>query len=490
MAKQKPKPSIDRVGRYRELLSETDIAALEDAIKKAPPTAIRFNPLKTDPQHTAEEFSEQKKWKLQPVPYCPDGFTLLESPFPPGRTLESRLGYFYIMDAASMLPVELFEPADTTEPLILDLTASPGGKTTHLASRFSDRGLILANDGTSSRIPALTSTLKTWGAANSAVINFPGEKIGQWFPDTFNYVLLDAPCSMENLHPGDKNKRAIKPPERGRLAGRQVQLLLSSLSACKPGGQVVYSTCTLAPEEDEGVLDTVLHLTGNAVTITEAAKRLGIEAPGLSDAFGQSYSIETKKAVRLWPNRMGTSGFFTAHLRKNDRLPQLVSGSPVQPMVTSNLIPLYNKEQDELRDYFTSICGCDLSRILEEQNLSLARFKQSVYTVPRRLESDFSGLPVNSCGLRLGDHTESGFEPSLEWVTRYGSRITNNLYPLTPDRLAHWCRGEDLPLESDGCIEKGTIVFITDSYGRIMGTGRVSSRGIKNLLPRHLALKS
>ena len=158
-----------------------------------------------------------------------------------------------------MLPVELFEPVILSAPLILDLTAAPGGKSTHLASRFSDRGLLIANDGTSSRIPALTSTLKTWGAANSAVTNFPGEKIRlNGFPRPSTIVLLDAPCSMENLHPGDKNKREIKPAERGRLAQRQVQLLLSALQACKPGGQVVYSTCTLAPEEDEGVLDTVL----------------------------------------------------------------------------------------------------------------------------------------------------------------------------------------------------------------------------------------
>ncbi len=86
--KQKIRPVIDRIGRYRELLSDDDAAALEAVIKNPPPTAIRFNPLKTDPQATAEEFEQKKNWKLQPVPYCREGFTLLESPTPPGRTLE------------------------------------------------------------------------------------------------------------------------------------------------------------------------------------------------------------------------------------------------------------------------------------------------------------------------------------------------------------------------------------------------------------------
>ncbi len=488
--KQKIRPVIDRIGRYRELLSDDDAAALEAVIKNPPPTAIRFNPLKTDPQATAEEFEQKKNWKLQPVPYCREGFTLLESPTPPGRTLEARLGYFYIQDAASMLPVELFESIDNPHPHILDLTASPGGKSTHLASRFHDQGLLIANDGTSSRIPALSSALKTWGAANSAVTNFPGEKFGQWFPETFDLVLLDAPCSMENLHPGDKNKREIKSAERGRLAQRQVQLLFSALQACKPGGQVVYSTCTLAPEEDEGVLDTILRQTGGAVTITEAGQRLGIHAPGLTEAFGMDFSPETGKSLRLWPYRSGTSGFFAAHLRKISSLPGHSIDCSTRPFVHSHLFPLSRKDQDSLSDFFNTNYGCVLNRILEEQNLTLVSFKQSIYAIPILFETAFSGLPISSCGLRVGDYSEPGFEPSLEWITRFGNQITNGIFPMNADMSTHWGRGEDLPIEAGQSELKGTILVLTNPDNRVVGTGRVSNLGIKNLLPRHLALKS
>ncbi len=489
MSKKKPTPPVDRIGRYRELLTEEEAAALEAAVNTPPPTAIRFNPLKDDTGDMADEMVREKGWDLNPVSFCSDGYTLNKSPLPPGRTLESRLGYFYIQDAASMLPVELFDISQEPDPLILDLTASPGGKTTHLASRYHDRGLIIANDGTSSRIPALTSTLKTWGAVNSAVTNIPGEKFGLWFPDTFDYVLLDAPCSMENLHPGDKDKREIKAAERGRLAGRQVQLLLSALAACKPSGQVVYSTCTLAPEEDEGVLDAVLRQTGDSVTLTSAGTRVGVNSPGLTSAFGQTYMPETVNALRLWPHRLGTSGFFSAHLRKTASFPARPAASD-QPYAPFNLTPLTARDQQLLVSHLYDGYGFDLNNLLEEYNLALAGFRESIYAIPRRLTSTFAGLPVQSCGLRLGDRSEPGFELSLEWVTRFGSRITTNRLALSPEWLKHWERGEDLPLDLVQETARGTILVITTSNGRIVGTGRVTSRGVKNLLPRHLALKS
>lgn len=490
MAKRREKPPVDRIGRYRELLTESEVAALEDAVKNPPPTAIRLNPLKTEPQQLAADLQADKGWDLHPIPFCPDGITLQRFALPPGRTLESRLGYFYIQDAASMLPVELFEPMEQSKPLILDLTAAPGGKTTHLASMFKDRGLIIANDGTASRIQPLSSALKTWGAVNSAVTNIPGEKFGQWFPDTFDYVLLDAPCSMENLHPGDRNKREIKPAERGRLAGRQTQLLLSALQACKPGGQVVYSTCTLAPEEDEGVIDTVLKRTSGSVTISDPGRRLNIDAPGLTEAFNLTYLPETRRALRLWPHRLGTSGFFVAHLVKNASLLEQFERIDTHPGYTSNLLPVTPSEQSKLFLMIQSMYGMDLASIMEEYDLRLVSFHQSIYALPRHLESMLPGLPVSSSGLRVGDLTEAGFEISLEWATRFSSQIGCHRYSLDPDMAFRWARGEDIPISGDQTWIKGTNPVITDSHHRVIGVGRVSTLGVKNLLPRHLALKS
>lgn len=491
MTKVKRPVSIDPIGRYRELLSGDELAALKVSLLNPPPTAIRFNPLKTDAQCMALEFQEKQGWPLQPVPFCADGFTLTGPGIFPGRTLESRLGYFYIQDAASMLPVELFEPGENSFPLILDLTAAPGGKSTHLASRFEDKGLLIANDGTASRIPALTSTLKTWGAVNSCVTSLPGEKIGTWFPETFDYVLLDAPCSMENLHPGgDRGKREIKPSERVRLAQRQTQLLVSAIQACKIGGQIVYSTCTLAPEEDEGVLDAVLRQIPGSMEISASGERMGISAPGLTSAYDVPFSKETAKSLRLWPFRLGTSGFFSAHLRKTGPVNDHFSSHPILPHRRGKLIPLPPSEADHLRTEFLTKFGFDLKPLLDDHKLELMQFHQSVYAVPQILKTKFIGLPFVSSGLRVGDYSVAGFEVSLEWATRFGHRFNEGVFIVPFELYPRWAKGEDLPPEFSPLLEKGSVVAIKDENSRIIGTGRISNRGIKNLLPRHLVLKS
>ena len=154
-----------------------------------------------------------------------------------------------------MLPPELFD-YDSVEPeLVLDLAASPGGKTTHLVDKLGDRGLVIANDASRSRIQALRLALERWGAINIAVTCQPGELFGAWYPGVFDKVLIDAPCSMEGLRTAESHPmRPVTGRERESLSSRQVRLLTGALKAVRVGGQVVYSTCTLAPEEDEAVL--------------------------------------------------------------------------------------------------------------------------------------------------------------------------------------------------------------------------------------------
>ena len=145
------------------------------------------------------------------------------------RTIEHRTGFYYLQDAASMLPAEMFEYA-VEFPLILDMAASPGGKTTHLAAKIDDRGVIFANDSSSGRIAALRSNLQTWGSFSTALTSYPGERYGEWFPDTFDQVLLDAPCSGESLRTAERRKtRFVSQTERLQLQRRQIKLLESAL---------------------------------------------------------------------------------------------------------------------------------------------------------------------------------------------------------------------------------------------------------------------
>ena len=267
-----------------------------------------------------------------------------------------------------MLPVELFSvdsPSHGETPLILDLAAAPGGKTTHLVSRWNDRALILANDSSHRRLPALRASLQDWGAINTAITEFPGELFGEWFPETFDRVLLDAPCSMEHLRPGDpRPPRVISPHERQALAQRQLRLLTSAFQALKPGAQVVYATCTLAPEEDEAVVDGLLRLYPGQARLEDISSRLGKPAPGLAGYQHQVFDPAVEKTVRLWPHLLGTSGFFAALITKTGSIETMHQSPSERPVGSSGMERLTHQEGASIIHYFSDQFGFDLETIL------------------------------------------------------------------------------------------------------------------------------
>jgi 16S rRNA (cytosine1407-C5)-methyltransferase len=195
-----PEAQQQAIERFRALLNPADFADLIAELQRPLPQGLRVNPLKETPSNTLPDWQKRYHWQVEPIPFCSTGWRLLETETAPSQTIEHRMGLYYLQDAASMLPVELFNlPEDCSNLLILDMAASPGGKTTHLSSRMNDHGLLLANDSSQGRIPALRVVLQNWGSANQAITCFPGEKFGAWFPEAFDRILLDAPCSMQNL---------------------------------------------------------------------------------------------------------------------------------------------------------------------------------------------------------------------------------------------------------------------------------------------------
>jgi len=195
-----------------------------------------------------------------------------------------------------MLPAELFTPPLAGD-LILDMAASPGGKTTHLISRSGDNGLVIANDSSQGRIQALRSVLQNWGAVNYAVTRFPAERFGEWFPGTFDKILLDAPCSMQGLRTAESHhSRPVSEKESLQLSRRQRAMLSSAIRALRVGGEVVYSTCTLLPEEDEIVIDAILREFAGQIEVSDATHLLPSPAPGLSRYKDQVFSDNVEKA--------------------------------------------------------------------------------------------------------------------------------------------------------------------------------------------------
>jgi 16S rRNA (cytosine1407-C5)-methyltransferase len=473
-------PQEDSLERFLPLLPEADQAALLADLQIPLRQSLRVNPHKTRPD-AIHEWAARYGWTVESIPYCPTGWRVEPSPEGtlPSATIEHRLGQFYILDAASMLPVELFEGLEEADqPLILDLAASPGGKTTHLAARSGERGLVMANDSSAERITALRLVLQGWGAPNTAVSNFPGERFGQWFPETFDFVLLDAPCSMQGLRATDAHPlRPITAREQSSLARRQTQLLESALRAVKTGGQVVYSTCTLSPEEDEGVLDALLKRYPGSLEIAEL--NLPVPAPGLTKVDGISFDPQVKNAARLWPHLYHTAGFFAALIRKVNEIPVEPIEPPFRPLEKASFFPLEHKELQALAGMLQQDYDLDLLTLLDQHSLTLYRRNRLIFAFPELFLSRFGDFQVQAAGLLFAEETPEGLLPAVEFVNRFWAKFRGWRCDLPDEWLTAWLRGEDIPLQS--CLPTGRMIVMQDGEGRYLGRGRAAGDKIKNL---------
>lgn len=470
--------------RFSGILSESEIHQIM-AIQEGPlPTGIRLNPLKTNPQAAIQELSSRYGWQINPLSFCEHAWTIDLAAYPPGKTIEHRLGYYYLQDAASMVPVSLFD-IHKTQPLILDMAASPGGKTTHLIDRTRDRGLILANDTSRARIPALRSVLTTWGGLNTMVTNFPGESFGGWFPETFDLILLDAPCSMENLRPTPNHPlRETTATERERLQDRQIQLLISGVQALKVGGQIVYATCSLAPEEDEAVIDRVFQAYPDALMIEDVSEKVPFSAPGLAAFDENTFEPTLVHALRLWPHLTGMSGFFSARLKKIDA----IQGTPKQPpkreFSRTQLNPATHDQQEQVISEIALNYGINLREILEAFNVELFFRLEGVFLIPKAYLTNFHTLPFEYIGMALGLWVAGKLQPSHEFFSRFGHQFTTGKVHIDDDQVDQWIAGRDIRYPDITLTPQGQYLLVVDQDGRNLGMGKLLPKRLRNMLPK------
>jgi 16S rRNA (cytosine1407-C5)-methyltransferase len=469
--------------RYRDLLSAAGFEQLLQAVQRPLPSAIRINTLKIDADDALDTWPAWYGWQVQPVAFCEAGWQVTGESI--AQTLEHKMGFYYIQDAASMLPAEMFG-FEQDGSLILDMAAAPGGKMTHLMCKTGDRGLIIANDANRRRIPPLRAKLQDWGAMNVSIANYPGEQFGSWFPETFDKVLLDAPCSGESLRTAERRKmQPVSDNERQALHRRQVELLVSAFRALKPGGEAVYATCSLAPEEDEAVLDALLNLYPRHATVEVVDHLLPTPAPAIDSDGEQAFHPQVRRAVRLWPHLYDTSGFFAAKIGKRGSVEVQPSDPPARALQSAGFIRMNQRETASVCDRLLQVYGFDFEAVIERQGLGLWEHRGSVYAIPDLFLVHFADLPGVTTGMQVGDLGESGFVPSHELVARFGAQFTGCRLTLADDQAAIWLGGRDLRgLDSQYAL--GAIIVLEDERGRFLGLGRVLSNRIRNLLPRRL----
>jgi tRNA (cytosine40_48-C5)-methyltransferase len=289
------------LARYEELGHKFNPNEL--TVKKA----IRFNTLKIEESELKKRLLK-KGVKLTKVPYLTNGY-FYESDFSLGSTPEYLQGYYYLQESASQLPVEILDPKEGE--LILDMAASPGSKTTQMAQRMKNKGVIIALDNDKRRLESLQNNLERLSVTNTILL----KKDSRFADDLnmqFDKILLDAPCSGNFCIEKDYfSKRSIN--DLFQKSKVQKELLKTGIKCLKNGGVLVYSTCSLEPEEDEMVIDSVL-AEHPEMKLEEINVDVGDE--GNTIVFGKQLDSTLSKTRKCWPHKTGTEGFFIAKMKK------------------------------------------------------------------------------------------------------------------------------------------------------------------------------
>ena len=278
--------------------------------------SIRVNTLKTTVTEIQQRLTKDDAWQLDPIPWCPEGFFITGTRRDVGNLPEHVLGYIYVQEAASMIPPMVLDPQPGD--LVLDMAAAPGSKTTQIAMHMQNRGLLIANDVEASRLAALGINLQRCGVSNAIITKMKGRTF-EHVPLQFDRILVDAPCSgTGTIRKSLKTIGMWNPKMVQRLAGTQRNMLKVAFGLLKPGGTLVYSTCSLEPEEDEGVVSAFLeHAERESLGASVADIDLPIKRGSPVTEFGgHAYHGEVRKCLRLWPQDNDTEGFFVTKIIK------------------------------------------------------------------------------------------------------------------------------------------------------------------------------
>lgn len=409
---------------------------------------------------TAEQFEKMCMYDLQPVPWIDNAFEYEES-VSPAKHPYYFAGMYYLQEPSAMTPANLLpiEPGDR----VLDLCAAPGGKATELGAKLNHTGLLVANDISNSRAKALLKNIELFGIPNVLVTSEPPEKLAEKFPAFFDKILIDAPCSGEGMfrkNPGMmKDWETYGPKHYSEL---QRSIVPHAIRMLKPGGMLLYSTCTFSPEENESSVKFMLDLDPD-LEVVEIPNRYEGFAPGRPELI-EDGTDDLKNCVRIWPHKMNGEGHFIALLRKKEK----------GDVVEKKSKPRKEKALPALLEEFMKDCSYPVNgNDIEIQ-------EDRVYLMPDGIKG-IKGLRFLRSGLLLGTLTKDRFEPSQA----FAMVLKNDQYKAVIDlssldhRVIRYLKGEtievdDLPLKR----QKGWQLVCVDGFP--LGWGKLVNGTLRN----------
>ena len=414
------------------------------ALDRPRAVGLRLNPLKTD---TPPELP----FGTEPVPWEPTGY-YYDPETRPGLHPWHEAGLYYLQEPSAMAPAALLDPRPGER--VLDLCAAPGGKTTQIAGRMGGQGLLVCNEIHPKRAAILSSNVERMGISNALVLNEHPARLAQRFPDFFDRVLVDAPCSGEGMF--RKHDAAFEdwsPETVAMCARRQAEILDSAASMLRPGGRLVYSTCTFSPEENEGSVEQFLRRHPDFSICRPDSPWF---SPGRPD-WVPGGRPELADTLRLWPHRLRGEGHFAAVLQR---------GGEGRADLSS-----------EAAVNFPGL----LRELLADLNVSLPdgiplRFGERIWLAPPELPS-LRGLKVLRPGLELAELRKDRAIPAHALALWLSAAAV--CADLTPAEALRYLAGETLPAGGSGW----TLVRVD---GLSLGWGKGANGILKNHYPKGL----
>ncbi|MBE6022258.1 MAG: NOL1/NOP2/sun family putative RNA methylase [Cellulosilyticum sp.] len=393
---------------------------------------------------------------LKTVPWCKEGF-YYDAHEKPAKHPYYFAGLYYIQEPSAMSPGAYLpiEPGDR----ILDMCAAPGGKSTQLAARMQQEGILVSNDISASRVKALLKNLENFGNRTSIVTSENSERLASKWPGYFDKILIDAPCSGEGMF--RKNETAIKSWDTHGIehcAHLQRIILEDAVTLLKPDGMILYSTCTFSPEENEGMIDEFLkkHPDFKVVPLEPVG---GIQhgRPEFMDS-----NPELRGALRLWPHHLEGEGHFVCLLQRTGG--------------EAGKCPVYGK-QKRLKDYPDALAFMKQYTHLNE-DMPVTEISGKLYSVPEGAP-DLKGIRVIRGGLLLGELKNKRFEPSHVLALAYDQSMFKQTihWSLEDEEVTRYLKGETVLCDKP----KGYYVVCVDGYP--LGWVKAQNGMLKNQYP-------
>lgn len=431
----------------------TQFPAYLESFKDKRLYGLRVNTLKI----SVEEFLKISPFALTPIPWIENGFYFCEED-KPAKHPYYFAGLYYIQEPSAMTPAHVLPVAPGDK--VLDMCAAPGGKSTALGAKLNRTGLLVANDISASRAKALLKNVEVAGIPNALVINEEPKSLARRWPGYFDKVLIDAPCSGEGMF--RKDGKLIKAWEKnGPEFYHEIQksLVVCGAQMLRPGGQMVYSTCTFSALENEGTLLELLRRCPE-MTLEKIVPHEGFSC-GFADS-PEAQSAHLERAVRIWPHKMAGEGHFVALLKKNGNAPETFYGS---------------------RRPFTGKIPPALEAFL--QNLSyplhvneLVFDESRVYAIPCSAP-DLNGVRRLRAGLFLGELKKERFEPSQALAMALKRDEYANVVDLSINdpNAVKYLKGETIETDGAGCGQGWRLICAS---GYPLGWGKCKDAVIKN----------